>query len=335
MVATNLPRSWPRTWPRHFYTVRQPSNCRSTTQWGARIENQASSCRYTPPLATAGNPGKTNPYRMDPYCPNASWRTHQSPSSPEAWRLHQDVGTGGYRLETPCFRELTPINSQSVQHWLFLFFFNSLFYTSSLSLLSFLGATRPGGVCWLRLRYGIMSVSPFVPLCSPLRLPHHKEIFSHNKKSLPVHIFFLIRKQLIILFMNKYISIISLIKVNTITLEFFVRGFVWRASHSPQTIESLDIPIGFSGGRILWSEGSEVRSAETSWCLSKRVLAPHCLYLRQHCLDSIVKSSSVFIVILKSEPEPWKPCLSPRLIFSARHPTSSIHLQRIRYVSAL
>ena len=26
----------------------------------------------------------------------------------------------------------------------------------------------------------------------------------------------------------------------------------------PQTIESLDIPIGFSGGRILWSEGSEV-----------------------------------------------------------------------------
>ena len=69
--------------------------------------------------------------------------------------------------------------------------------------------------CWLRLRYGIMSVSPFVPLCSPLRLPHHKEIFSHNKKSLPVHIFFLIRKQLIILFMNKYISIISLIKVNS------------------------------------------------------------------------------------------------------------------------
>jgi hypothetical protein len=29
----------------------------------------------------------------------------------------------------------------------------------------------------------------------------------------------------------------------------------------PQTIESLDIPIGFSGGRILWSEGSEVTSS--------------------------------------------------------------------------
>jgi hypothetical protein len=41
----------------------------------------------------------------------------------------------------------------------------------------------------------------------------------------------------------------------------------------PQTIESLDIPIGFSGGRILWSEGSEVRFSLLALRLPKQPIA--------------------------------------------------------------